>query len=164
MSVAETLKVEARGDVEIVISRRFNAPRKLVFEAMTTPTLIRRWLFGPPGWEMTVCEDDARVGGAFRWAWSGPDGAAMAMHGTYKEVVPGERIVRTETFDMGCDAHMGEQVGTMTLSERDGVTDLHLIVRYPSKEARDGAVASGMEHGMRASYDKLDEVLAESGA
>ena len=82
------LKVTTPTDREIVITREFDAPRELVWDAMSRPELLRRWLLGPPGWEMTVCEEDARVGGTFRWAWSGPDGAAMAMHGVYREVVP----------------------------------------------------------------------------
>src|SRR5262245_46480498 len=96
-----TLKVTTPSDTAIVMTRTFDAPRRLVWEAMSKTEFIKRWLFGPPGWTMTVCDDDVRVGGQFRWAWTGPDGAAMAMHGTYKEVVAPERMVRTETFDMG---------------------------------------------------------------
>jgi uncharacterized protein YndB with AHSA1/START domain len=155
-----TLTVTTPTDREIVIKRTFDRPRALVWDAMTKPELLKRWLFGPPGWEMVVCEDDARVGGTFRWAWRGPDGAEMAMHGAYREVVRPERIVRTETFDMGCDAQAGEQIGTFVLTEQGGRTTLTMTVLYPSKEARDGAVASGMEHGLAAGYDRLDEILA----
>jgi uncharacterized protein YndB with AHSA1/START domain len=155
-----TLTVTTPTDREIVIQRTFDGPRALVWDAMTRPELLKRWLFGPPGWEMVVCEDDARVGGTFRWAWRGPDGAQMAMHGVYREVVRPERIVRTETFDMGCDAQAGEQIGTVVLTEQGGRTTLTITVLYPSKVARDGAVASGMEHGLAAGYDRLDEILA----
>jgi uncharacterized protein YndB with AHSA1/START domain len=154
-----TLKVTTPADREVVLTREFDAPRRLVWQAFARPELIKRWLFGPPGWEMTACEEELRPGGAFRWAWRGPDGAAMAMHGVYREVVAPERIVRTETFDFGCDAQSGEQVATLALAERGGKTTLTLTVLYPSKEARDAAVASGMEHGVAAGYDRLEEML-----
>lgn len=154
-----TLKVATSGDREIVITRDFDAPRDLVWETMSRPELLKRWLFGPPGWEMTTCEDDPRVGGKFRWAWSGPDGAAMSMTGEYREIVPPERAVRTESFETGCIPQMGEQLATLVLTEAGGKTTLTLTVLYPSKEARDGALASGMEHGMAAGYDRLDDIL-----
>jgi uncharacterized protein YndB with AHSA1/START domain len=154
-----TLKVTTPNDLEIVMTRVFDAPRCLVWEAMSKPEFIKRWLFGPPGWTMTVCEDDLRVGGAFRWAWSGPDGMVMAMTGTYREVVPPERIVRTESFEIGCEPQAGVQIGTLVLAEQGNKTLLTLTMLYPSKEARDGAVASGMEHGVSAGYDRLDELF-----
>jgi uncharacterized protein YndB with AHSA1/START domain len=154
-----SLNVTTPTDLEIVMTRTFNAPRDLVWEAMSKPELIKQWLFGPPGWTMTVCDDDLRVGGAFRWGWSGPGGVEMAMHGTYKEVTPPEKIVRTEVFDFGCDAQAGEQLSTIVLREDNHKTDLTLTVLYPSKEARDGALASGMEHGVSAGYDRLEEML-----
>ena len=154
------LKVVTSGDREVVITRTFDAPRALVWDTMSRPELLKRWLFGPPGWAMTVCEEDPRVGGTFRWAWSGPDGAAMSMSGVYREIVPPERAVRTESFDTGCAPQMGEQLATLVLTEQGGKTLLTLTVRYPSKEARDAALASGMEHGMAAGYDRLDGILA----
>jgi uncharacterized protein YndB with AHSA1/START domain len=113
---------------------------------------------------MVACEDDARAGGTFRWAWRGPDGAEMAMRGVYREVVPPERIVRTESFEFGCAAQAGEQVGTLVLTEEGGQTTLTLTLLYPSKEARDATIASGMEHGIRAGYDRLAGLLAETGS
>jgi uncharacterized protein YndB with AHSA1/START domain len=154
------LKIEPRGEREIVITRGLAAPRDLVWEALSRPELLRRWLLGPPGWTMTVCENDVRVGGAFRHAWKNVDGSELAMHGVYREVVVNERAVRTETFEMGCAPQSGEQIGTMTLTEAAGRTTMTVHVLYPSREARDGALASGMEHGMAASYAKLDELLA----
>jgi uncharacterized protein YndB with AHSA1/START domain len=109
---------------------------------------------------MTVCEDDVKVGGVFHWAWSGPDGAAMSMRGVYREVVPPERIVRTESFKFGCTHQAGEQIVRLALKENGGKTYLTLTVVYPSKEARDGALASGMERGVGAGYDRLDDILA----
>ena len=158
------LKITTPTDREIVITRDFNAPRSLVWDTMTRPELLKRWLLGPPGWEMTACEDDARVGGTFRWAWRGPDGAQLAMHGVYREVAPPERVVRTESFDTGCPGQAGEQLGTLVLTEKGGKTTLTLTLLYPSKEARDATIASGMERGMAAGYDRLDELLATAQA
>jgi uncharacterized protein YndB with AHSA1/START domain len=155
-----TLKVTAAGDREIVITRDFDAPRTLVWDTMSKPELLKRWLFGPQGWEMTVCEDDQRVGGKFRWEWSGPEGAGMTMSGVYREIVPPERCVRTEAFESGCFPQMGEQLATLVLTDRGEKTTLTLTVLYPSKEARDGAIAGGMDKGLAAGYDRLDEILA----
>jgi len=156
-----SLTVTTPSDLEIVITRTFNASRDLVWQAMSEPELIKQWLFGPAGWTMTQCEDDLRVGGTFRWAWSGPNGTEMAMHGVYREVTPPERIVRTETFEFGCEAQAGEQVATVLLTDDNGRTNLTLTVVYPSKEARDGALASGMEKGVEAGYDRLEEILSK---
>src|SRR5688500_12760331 len=93
------LHVATRGDREIVMTRVFNAPRKLVFDALTEPCLVKRWLTGAPGWTMAVCEIDARPGGAYRYVWRGPDGMEMGMGGVHREVVPPERIVCTQLFD-----------------------------------------------------------------
>ena len=149
-------------DREILITRVFNAPRDDVFAAMTKPELLKRWLLGPPGWAMTVCENDLCVGGQFRHAWNGPEGAQMAMHGVYREVTPPERIIRSEIFDSGCDAQGGEQIGTLVLIEQGNKTMLKLTVQFQSKEARDAAIASGMERGVAAGYDRLDEILASA--
>ena len=159
-----TLKVTTPTDREIVLTRVFDAPRRLVFEALGKPELLPRWLLGPPGWSMVLCENDTRVGGAFRHVWRGPGGAEMAMHGVYREVVPPERIVRTERFETGCAAQAGEQVGTLVLTEQGGKTTLTLTVLYPSKEARDATIASGMERGVAAGYDRLAELLASTPA
>ena len=162
MTSAGTLKVTTPTDREIVMTRVFDAPRSLVFDAMSKPELLRKWLLGPPGWSMVVCEVDQRVGGVFRHVWRKDDGTEMAMRGVYREVVPPERIVRTETFEFGCEAQAGEQVGTLVLTEHGGKTLLTLTVLYPSKEARDATIASGMEHGVGASYDRLAELLAST--
>jgi uncharacterized protein YndB with AHSA1/START domain len=158
-----TLKVTTPTDREVVITRFFDAPRRLVFEAMSKPELLQRWLSGPPGWSMVECENDMKVGGTFRHVWCGPEKREMTMHGVYREIVPPERIVRTESFDLGCDPQAGEQVCTLVLTEQAGKTVLTLTVLYPSKEARDGTIASGMERGVAASYDHLEELLASMG-
>jgi uncharacterized protein YndB with AHSA1/START domain len=159
-----TLKITTPTDREIVITRVFDAPRRLVFDTMSKPELLQRWLTGPPDWSMPVCESDLRVGGAFRHVWRGPNGEEMAMRGVYREVVAPERIVRIESFEFGCEAQGGEQVGTLVLTEQGGKTTLTLTVLYPSKQARDGAIASGMERGLGAGYDRLDALLASMPA
>lgn len=166
------LNLTTPSDRVIVVTREFDAPRATVWRSMTEPDLIKRWLFGPPGWTMTRCDNNARAGGTFRWTWRGPDGEEFSMFGAYREVTPphtsangsaGGRIVRTESFDMGCPAQSGEQLATLTLTDlpgRAGRTRLTITLEYPSKEARDSAIASGMEHGMAAGYDRLDTLLA----
>lgn len=161
MSHPGGLKITTPTDLEIVITRSFNAPRQMVWDAMNKPELVRKWLMAPPGWTMTECTQDVRPGGRFRWAWSGPDGnPAMAMHGTYREVKAPERIVRTESFDLGCPSQADELLGTMTLTESGGRTHLTITILYPNKECRDGALASGMEQGLSAGYNNLEEMLS----
>jgi uncharacterized protein YndB with AHSA1/START domain len=155
------LKVSTPTDREIVLRRVFDSPRQLVWNALTKPELLKRWLFGPEGWAMTLCDDDVRGGGAFHYAWSGPEGAAMSIRGVYREVVPLERLVRTESFEFGCDSQAGEQLATLVLTEEAAKTYLTLTVLYPSKDARDGTLASGMEHGVGAGYDRLDTLLRQ---
>jgi uncharacterized protein YndB with AHSA1/START domain len=106
-----------------------------------------------------VCEVDQRVGGRFRHEWKNVDGTEMAMAGVYREVVEPARVTRTETFEMGCGPQAGEQVSTLALTERGGKTTVTITIRYPSKEARDATIASGMERGVAAGYDRLDGVL-----
>ena len=160
MSNSGSLNLTTPTDREVVMTRVFDAPRKLVFEAMARPELLQRWLLGPPGWSMVEWENDLKVGGAFRHLWRRADGTEMSMHGVYREVVPPERIVRTEKFAFGCNAQPGEQVATLVLAEQGGKTTLTLTVLYPSKEARDATIASGMERGVAASYGRLAEMLA----
>ncbi len=156
-----TLEVTTPSDLEIVMTRTFDAPRHLVWDAMTKPELIRRWLYAPEGWTMTVCEGDTEVGGSFRWAWNGPDDKpALAIWGINREVVPLEKIVHTENMEIGAGVHLGELLATVELTEHDGTTALRMTLLFPSKEARDGALASGMARGVAAGYDRLDEILA----
>lgn len=155
-----TLKVTTPTDREIVMTRVFDAPRHLVFAALTKPELLKRWLFGPPGWSLAVCEIDLKVGGTYRYVWRGPDGTEMGMGGVYREIVSPERLVATEAFDDPW--YPGEAVGTIVLIERGGKTTLTNTVLYASREARDIALSSNMEHGMAVGYDRLAELL-ESG-
>ena len=151
-----TLKVEARGDREIVMTRVFDAPRDLVFDALTKPELLKRW-FGPHGWTLTDCDVDLRVGGAWRFFSHGPDGRTMGMRGVYREIVRPERVVYTESFDDWADA--GAALITATLVERDGRTTLTCVSLAPTREVRDAVIASGMEHGAAETYDRLADLL-----
>jgi uncharacterized protein YndB with AHSA1/START domain len=162
MSDVTKLSVDAKGDREIVISRVFNAPRELVFDAYTQPELVRRWLLGPPGWTMPVCEIDLRVGGKYRYVWRNAEGAEMAMGGVHREIKAPERIVCTQLFDE--DWTGGEAIGTLVLTEQDGKTTLTNTVQYSSREARDACLKTPMKEGMAAGYDRLDEVLASMPA
>ena len=153
-----TLKVTTPTEREIAMTRVFDAPRNLVFEAYTKPELVKRWLGVHAGWSWAVCEIDLRVGGAYRFVWRGPDGAEMGMGGVYREVVAPERIVATEKFDQSW--YPGEAVSTVALVEQNGRTTLTLTVRYESREARDAVLKSPMESGVAAGFDKLAELLA----
>jgi uncharacterized protein YndB with AHSA1/START domain len=153
-----TLKVTTRGDREIVMTRVFDAPRHLVWDAHTKPELVKRWLTGPPGWTFAVCEMDLRVGGKYRWVWKGPDGTEMGMGGVYREIVPPERLVNTQLFDQ--DWTGGEAIGTLDFTERDGKTTITNTILYSSRAARDAVLKTPMEQGMGAGYDRLEELLA----
>ncbi|TWI05905.1 uncharacterized protein YndB with AHSA1/START domain [Luteimonas cucumeris] len=157
MSFADTFKVSTPTDREIRITRVFDAPRALVFDAFTKAELLKRWMSGPPGWTFEVCEIDLRVGGTYRYVWRGPDGSEMGMGGVHREIVVPERVVNTQRFDQ--DWTGGEAVGTLVLTEVEGRTISTNTVLYASKEARDGALASGMEHGMAMGYDRLETLL-----
>src|SRR2546421_12951035 len=163
MKNAAALKLTTAGERELVMTRVFDAPRQLVFDAHTKPELVKRWLLGPPGWSMPVCDIDLRVGGKFRYVWQNDrDGTKMGMGGVYREIVAPERIVSTERFDEAW--YPGEAVGTLLLVERGGKTTLTLTMRYESRQARDAVLKSGMESGVAASYDRLADVLAATPA
>ena len=159
----ESFTVSTPGDREIEVVRDFDAPRQLVFDAFTKPELVRRWLLGPDGWTMPVCEIDLRVGGAYRYVWRKEStGTQMGLGGVFREIVRPDRLVATEMFD---DAwYPGEAVDTTVFEETKGTTRVRLTVLYQSKEARDTASRSGMERGMAAGYDRLEGILASLGA
>lgn len=160
MTTRETgkLKITAEGDREIVMTREFKAPRRMIFEAWTKPELLKRWLAGPEGWEMTVCTIDLRVGGTYRYEWhKASTGETMGMGGEYREIVPDERIVATEKFDMSW--YPGGAMVTSVLAEKDGITTLISTVTYDTKEAREVVLRSPMETGVEASYARLERML-----
>lgn len=152
------LQITARGERELVMTRAFDAPRHLVFDAFTKPELVRRWLLGPEGWSMPVCEIDLRVGGSYRYVWRHASGNQMGMGGVYREIVKPERIVSTEKFDEAW--YPGEAVGTIVLVEQGGKTLLTQTVLYETPEALESVLKSPMEQGVALGYNRLDDLLA----
>jgi uncharacterized protein YndB with AHSA1/START domain len=150
-----TLTVTTPTDREIVVTRIFNAPRRLVFEAWTSPQHLPHWMLGPAGWTMPVCEIDLRPGGAWHFVWRNAGGQEMDMRGSYREVVPPERLVSTESWG----PEWPETLNTLTLAEENGKTTVTMTILYPSKEARDAALKTGMAKGLAASYVRLAEHL-----
>jgi len=141
-------------DREIVITRVFDAPRELVFEALTNSEHVPQW-YGPRGWTLPVCDIDLRPGGAWRFVLRSADGQEMGMGGVYQEITPPVRLVSTESYD----DYPGESLNTVILSEEDGKTTLTTTVLYPSKEARDAVLESGMQDGAAETFDRLAEYL-----
>jgi uncharacterized protein YndB with AHSA1/START domain len=158
MFFPDSFNMSTPSDREIQVTRDFDASRRMVFDAFTKPELVRRWLLGPPGWTMPLCEIDLRVGGAYRYAWrSEHDGSQMAVGGVFREVVAPARLVATERFD---DAwYPGDAIVTTEFVETRGITRATLTVLYASRDARDTARRSGMEHGIAAGYDRLEGLL-----
>lgn len=152
------LQVTTPSDREIMITRVFDAPRNLVWEAYTKPELLKRWLGVHNNWTLAVCEVDLRRGGTYRYVWRGPDRAEMGMRGVFLEVVAPERLVTNETFDQKW--YEGECVGTVTFVERGGKTTLTMRLRYDSQAIRDSVLRSPMESGMKAGFDTLAAVLS----
>lgn len=164
MTTLSKAEVSLPSDREVKVTRQFKAPRALVYRAYTTPALVQRWLLGPPGWSMPVCEMDVRVGGAYRWRWrSDEDGKEFGFHGTFQEVAAPKRIVHTEFYDPGeVGGDMGEgALITVELVEKNGVTTLVSVMDFRTKEARDAAMATGMTDGMEMSYQLLDALLSD---
>ena len=153
------LQVTTPSEREIAMTRAFDAPRNLVFDALTKPELVKRWLGVRGGWSMAVCEIDLRVGGAYRFVWR-KDGAEMGMGGVYREIVKPERIVHTESFDDPW--YEGEAESTMILVEKGSTTTLTTTTRYASQEVRDAVLKTPMERGVAESYDVLDDLLAST--
>jgi uncharacterized protein YndB with AHSA1/START domain len=152
-----TLQITTPTDRELTMTRVFDAPRDLVWEALTKPELLKRWLGVHNGWVFETCELDLRVGGKYRYVWRSPTGYAMGMGGEYLEIVPREKIVSTEVFD---DAwYEGKAVGTLTLTERNGQTTMSTVVKYDTKDIRDAVLKSPMESGVVAAYDTLEGLL-----
>jgi len=143
-------------DEQILITREFDAPRELVYRAYTTPELVRRWWTAKRG-EMTTCEIDLRVGGAWRYVMVAEGGFEVAFHGEYREIVPNERIVSTEVYEGMPGA---EALDTATFSAQDGRTTLTILVEHASKEHRDAHIESGMEDGLHDALALLEEVAA----
>ena len=157
MIYPETFQMSLPGDREIQVTRHFGAPRQLVFDAFTKPDLVKRWLLGPPGWTMPVCEIDLKPGGRYRYVWSKPGVEEMGGGGVFQQVTPPALIVATERFDEAW--YPGEALVTTAFLEDGDSTKVTITIRYESQAARDTARRSGMEHGMAASYNRLEEML-----
>jgi len=155
------LKVTLPSDCEVRLIREFAAPRQLVFDANTKPEMLKRWLFGPDGWSMSVCEIDLRVGGKYRYVWRHADGREFGTGGKFLEIVPPEKIVSTEQFEGALD--QGEAVNTIEFTEHAGKTTVTLTMRFPSKQVRDDAIKSGMNQGIETGYARLEKIFAASG-
>lgn len=150
--------MELTGDREIVITRTFNGPARIVFDAFTRAEYVRRW-WAPASHGVTIasCEADVRTGGAYRYVIRGRRGEELGFSGVYTEVVPDARLVYTQVFEPM--AQMGSVVVAVTFGEHDGKTDVTMHSLYPSTQARDAIIASGMEHGMRETMDQLEELV-----
>jgi uncharacterized protein YndB with AHSA1/START domain len=162
MKYAGTLTIAAKGDRELVMTRRVDAPPARVFAAFTTPAVMRRWMLGAPGTTMPVCEVDPRAGGAYRTVWLDTAGAESSCSGHYREVVPPSRFVATERFEP--PLYPGEGLATLEFAEHDGGTEVTTTVRYESTEARDAVLKTPMAGGATQSYDRLAAILDEDKA
>ena len=157
MTGSNSAQLTSPSDTEIRITREFAAPKHLVYQAITTPELVKRWWNAKRG-EVTTAEIDLREGGAWRSVMVTPEGFEVAFHGEYREIVPNERIVSTEVFEGAPDPEKNGTVNTLTLSEEDGRTTMTVLIQCPSKEVRDAILGSGMEAGLQDAYDLLEEV------
>lgn len=162
-----TPQVTLPSDREVYVTRDFKASRQLVWDAHTKPELIQRWMLGPPGWTMPVCEMDVRVGGSYRWRWrSQEDGKEFGFYGTFSEVDAPARLAHAERYDPGDvgGAMPSDEPAIVTteLKEAGGVTTLVTTMLFASKEARDGAVSTGMSDGMEIGYQRLDEMFKQA--
>ena len=156
------LQLSTPTDTTLILSRTFKAPRRLVWEALLVPDKMRRWMLPPPGWSTSVCECEARVAGGLRLVWKSAEAdPAMTLYGVFTEVLLHERVVHTETMVLGSGQPIGTVLETHEFKEERGVTTMRITQVYGSKEARDGAIASGMDQGMEAGYQRLDAVLAQ---
>jgi len=155
MNRSNTFKVSTPGDYEIVMVRDFEAPAEMVFDALTKPDLVKRWLLGPPGWTMPVCEIDLRVGGSWRYVWRSEEkGCEFGMHGEYREILRPHRIVHTEFFGEG------ESLVISSLASEGDTTTLTMTMRFNSRAERDQTLETGMADGVAASYDRLDDIVS----
>jgi uncharacterized protein YndB with AHSA1/START domain len=157
----KSLQLSTPTDTTIVLTRTFNAPRRLVWEATFTPDKMRRWMLPPPGWTLTHCKCEPRVGGALEVAWKSDEAdPAMTLRGEFTEVVLHERAIHTEKMALGSGQTIGSLLEKHEFAERGGVTTMTITQTYGLKEDRDGALASGMDEGMEACYQQMDALLA----
>jgi len=153
---SEKLQVTTPTERELVMTRVFHAPRSMVFDALTKPELLKRW-YVMTGWSMVLCEIDLREGGAWRFVTRRPDGKEIGQFGVYREIVPSERIVNTESWE---DWNPGELLVTTVLVEQGGKTTFTSTLLFPTQEVRDMLIKAGMTSGAVETFDKLEELLA----
>ncbi len=157
MSARNKLAITTPSDLEIAMTRAFDAPRALVWDVFTRPEHVRQW-WGHGHLEVTACEIDLRVGGTYRYTGRAPDGTEVPFRGVFREIAAPERLVYTEIYDVPM-ARDHEGVVTTTFTEEAGKTTVHTVVRYDTKETRDVVLGSGMEHGVASGYDQIDRML-----
>jgi len=155
MDTTTTVEITTPSDLEVTLARLVDAPRALVWAAWTTPELVQQWMLGPEGWSMPVCEMDLRPGGAWHRVWKKANGKEMEMRGSFREIVAPERLVSTEKWG----PEWPETVNTLTLEAKGEKTLVRETILYPSKEARDAAIKTGMADGASVSFDRLQKVL-----
>ena len=156
-TTTHSAKVTLPTDTQILITREFDAPKHLVYKAYTTPELVKRWWSGQKG-EMTIADIDLRVGGKWRFVMVASEGFEVAFHGEYEEIVPDERLVSTEIYEIPDQGDSPPTVNTATFTEADGRTTLTILVQAPNRTARDAIVESGMEDGLQDALDLLEGV------
>jgi len=158
MTRAKRSQTSLPGECEFALTRTFDAPRRLVFDAFTRPEMVKKWLFGPAEWPMVVCEIDLRIGGKLHYVWRHREKGDMGLSGVFRDVAVPERLVNTELFDE--DWTGGETLLTTTFAENNGRTTVVSTVRYSSQAARDAALKTPMVEGWSQGHDRLDELLA----
>jgi uncharacterized protein YndB with AHSA1/START domain len=152
------LEVTTPSEREIRVTRTFDAPAELVFECHTKPEFLKKWLLGPPGWSMPTCDVDLRAGGRYRYVWrNDADGNEFGVQGQFREIERPHRIVHTESMD----GVPGEALCTTTFAESGPQTRFTLTMLFGSREARDGALESGMTEGMSMSYDRMQGLIGK---
>jgi uncharacterized protein YndB with AHSA1/START domain len=157
---AGTLKITTPGDREVVMTRVFDAPRGLVFDAFTRPELLKQWL-DAPGRTFAVCEIDLRSGGSFRYVWRGAGRKDVGMRGVFRDVVAPAKFVHTESWE---DWDAGESLVTNTFEEQAGRTTFTSSILFPSRDVRDAVMKAGLALNATATYEKLAELISSQEA
>jgi uncharacterized protein YndB with AHSA1/START domain len=158
--MTDTLTITTPSDRDVVLTRVFDAPANLVFDALTKPDLIKRWS-GIEGWTFVVCDVDLRVGGTWRFVSRKPNGKTVGQYGVYQEIVRGKRLVNTELWE---DWDAGETLVTTELVEQRGKTTYTSTIRFPSQDVRDSVLKHGLSSSAPAMYDRLARVLASEAS
>lgn len=157
--MTSSVRVTTPSDREITVSRVFNAPARTVFDFHTRPQLLQKWLLGPPGWSMPVCEIDLKVGGSYHYVWRSDDGTReFGVHGEFLEIAAPQRLVHKESMD----GFHREALCTATFVESQGRTTLTTTMCFENQEERDRALETGMTDGMSMSYDRMEEFLNQA--